>query len=281
MHDPVPVPLEAGPLVVRRLGLGAVPGADGPGGAGPQVLASRCSRSSRSTTGPGPGRRVRTRRGPGPGRRCRWPAMVSAQAAVRGLTGSATRDAQLGADQVEVAAGGVVQPALAAARPSAAGRPGGRGAGRARTAGTGTSGSSSASSVSSSARLEIMASRRRSSPPTGKPLKYQAMCLRRSAQPLALVGQADEQLGVPADRRRPPRPGSAARGSTGRRTRRPGRGTARAGPGSRGRSPRRPPRSRPPSAARPRPPRCRRCRAPGWTRAAFRAAMAVQSASPE
>ena len=44
-----------------------------------------------------------------------------------------------------------------------------------------------------------MASARRSSPPTGKPLKYQAMCLRRSAQPCGSSLQPDQQLGVPAD----------------------------------------------------------------------------------
>ena len=58
-----------------------------------------------------------------------------------------------------------------------------------------------------------MASRRRSSPPTGKPLKYQAMCLRRSAQPRAprrTGRRAARRAGV---RSRPPRPAWAAPGS--------------------------------------------------------------------
>ena len=135
VHDPVPVALEAGALVVRLLGLGAVARRRRPGwrpGAGARPPTARAAPGRR----PGRVRRGRrSRRGPAPGSRCRARPWSRPRRRPAGETRSATRDAQLGADQVQLPAGGVVQPALRAARPSPAGRPAGRGAGRARSAG--------------------------------------------------------------------------------------------------------------------------------------------------
>src|SRR5690606_32124252 len=54
--------------------------------------------------------------------------------------------------------------------------------------GNGASASSLPSRSSSSARLETIDSDRRSSPPTGNPLRYQATCLRNSLQPCSSAG---------------------------------------------------------------------------------------------
>ena len=82
-----------------------------------------------------------------------------------------------------------------------------------RRPGTARSGSSSASSSASSSRLSTMPSRRRISGPTGKPLRYQAMCLRMSRMPLYGAHVRAEQLGVAAHGRHDPRRGSGGVGS--------------------------------------------------------------------
>ena len=129
--------------------------------------------------------------------------------------------------------------------------------------GNGSAGSSLPSRSSSWARLSIIASERRSSPPTGKPLRYQATCLRKSVQPSRslpshstsssacrrMVTATSPRLGQPPLRPaverglqvgEEPRPAQAAA---------PDDHAVAAG-------------VRAPSAARRRPPRCRRCRAP-------------------
>ena len=195
VHDPVAVALEAGalgrPAPRARL---AVPGADGEGGPGPQGLAARSSsRSSPVDHRARADRGVRVGVGPDQPAAPACPAMVvgpglgpRADADRRG--GSATRDAQLGRRPArESPPDGVVQPALGqrhlgprralpAARLPELGRPGTARPGRAGRAGRRARRSE-----------ETMAERARRSPPTGKPLKYQAMCLRRSAQAVPLV----------------------------------------------------------------------------------------------
>ena len=126
-----------------------------------------------------------------------------------------------------------------------------------------------------------MARRRRSSPPTGKPLKYQAMCLRRSLAAVLLVLKADQQLGMPAQHARPPRRGSGrvwvgtAGESVGQVAEQPGPAEAAAAdddavdPGL----------ARP-SAARPAASQMSPLPSTGIDTCAFRAAMASQSACP-
>src|SRR4051794_8944901 len=86
------------------------------GAPGRRVSRSRCSRSSRSPTGPGPtsAREPACARTRAPSA---CPAIVSAQARARGegspgRPDSATGDAELGVRQLQVEAGGVVEPVL-------------------------------------------------------------------------------------------------------------------------------------------------------------------------
>ena len=208
--------------------------------------------------------------------------MVWAQARARGEISSATRDPELGPGQVEVGGRMGRRASRRAGRPCRAARPAGPAASRARATGNGTSGSSRASRSSSSANEQTMPERAAQLAADREALEVPGHVLAQVGAARALVGQRGQQLGMPAhDPPRPRRGSAAAWAIAGRRRRPPGRGTARAGRGSRGRRPRRRPRSGRPSAARRRPPRCRRCRAPGWRRVAFSAAIAFQSAWPE
>ena len=111
--------------------------------------------------------------------------------------------------------------------------------------GNGTSGSSLPSRSSSSVRETTMARAARSSPPTGKPFRYQATCLRKSRDASLFPPPTTR----PAARRGGAYGGDLAEGAAGpapagRRRRRRGRRRATAGPGSRGRRRRRRSRSR-------------------------------------
>ena len=164
-------------------------------------------------------------------------------------------------------------PSVSSSQPSgsttlARGCPAGHGGCPGSATGNGSAGSSSASSTSSSARVATSARARRRSPPAREPLEVPRHVLAELLAAALLApcaGTAARRAGASSP---PPRRASAASRTVARRRTRPrGRGTATAGPGSRGR-PRRPRRrSARPSAARPRPPRCRRCRAPGCRRA--------------
>ena len=194
VHDPVPVPLEAGALGVRFLGPARFPRASARGW--PRAAGVRLPTppaAHRATTGPGPTQRVRGRVRPhqtGVGVTVHGPRPTAAPGGEMLLrirrpddAGSATGDPELGVGQLEVDRPGVVQPVLGQGHLRCAANPVARAAIPARRSGTARPGRAVASAASRSAKLEIRPSARRRSPPTGKPLKYQAMCLRISASP--------------------------------------------------------------------------------------------------
>ena len=111
VHDSIAVTFEAGALVVGLLCDRSRPRSFGKGSAGSERRALALLAKLATHDGPGPSlaREPAWARTRSPSE---WPAMVSAQALARGVTSSATGDAQLRSCQIKITAGGVGQPAV-------------------------------------------------------------------------------------------------------------------------------------------------------------------------
>ena len=199
VNDPVPVPLEACSLVVGLFRNCPSAGTDGERRAGPQplplVLLASLSpdhrrrgrarlrgvgvRADETTIGvPGHGLRPQLRPGGGLLSHRRHRARPKRD---RGRSRRCRR------------ASGRAMP------PDPADCPDDRAADQVRSSERGTRDPGGPADASSSAKDEMEARARRISPPTGKPLRYQAMCLRRSVKPMALVAQGGQQFTVATD----------------------------------------------------------------------------------
>ena len=125
VHDPVPVALEAGPLGVRLLGPARFPAPSARVAPGRSVLALPLLAQLPADHRPGPGTGARVGVGADHGRRPDAGHGLRPTAAARAAIDrpSATRDAQLGVGQVEVAARRCRRASPRAARPWSRGAP--------------------------------------------------------------------------------------------------------------------------------------------------------------
>ena len=207
VHDPVPVPLEAGPLGVRFLFPGTVSGAPGAGGAGPQPygfpLLPQLPGHHRTGSGQGVRGRVRphqtgvrvTVHGRGPllrsggdvspvlrfGHAGQPPEIPSSASASSRSTASGSSSQRSGSATFVRG-----EPCRPRGDPSSA-------------VGNGTSGSSCASAASRSVKLEIRPERAPQVATDREALEVPGHVLAHLRQPVHLVAVAHQQLRVPPD----------------------------------------------------------------------------------
>ena len=206
----------------------------------PQPSRPGPSRSRGPGRQPGPGRRPRAGEQPGPGRRPRAGGSRDPQPAAEG---SAAGDGELGPP------GRGAPPRRSSSQPSGSttrrGEPC-RPARRPTATGNGSVGVEAGEQASRPGQAVDQGQLGGgASPPAGKPLRYQATCLRKSLQPALLAQVLGQQLGVAAHHRGDlaERRAGVGAGAPGERRGQVAR-TATAGPGSRGRRRRRRSRSR-------------------------------------